>query len=82
MNPTEARDRVTTLASEVAKNPGRAAALAAEMEELGRIIQGSPETSIPIEPPINRSMCVAHDRVCKSHQVCNNHPKKLDQAAV
>jgi hypothetical protein len=75
MTPTEARERVATLTSEVARDPARAAKVAAEMEELGRIIQGSPETSIPIEPPIKRGMCVAHDKVCRKHQICNSHPK-------
>jgi hypothetical protein len=75
MTPTEARTRVRELASEAALNPGVATILASEMEQLGRIIQGSPETSIPIEPPIKRGICFWHRQVCKQHQICNSHPK-------
>jgi hypothetical protein len=77
MNPTEARERIATLAAQVASDPARAADAAAELEQLGRTIQASPSATGVIEPPIKHSMCVAHDKVCKSHQVCNSHPAKL-----
>jgi hypothetical protein len=77
MNPTEARERIASLAAQVANDPARAADLAVELEQLGRTIQASPSSAGAIEPPIKHSMCVAHDKVCKSHQVCNSHPKKL-----
>jgi hypothetical protein len=47
------------------------------MKELGQIIQTTTGSGGTFEPPILGSMCVAHDQVCKGHQVCKAHPKKL-----
>jgi hypothetical protein len=75
MNPTEARERIASLAAQVANDPARAADLAVELEQLGRTIQNSPSSTGAIEPPIKRGMCISHDKVCKKHQICNSHPK-------
>jgi hypothetical protein len=75
MNPTEARERIATLAAQVASDPARAADAAAELEQLGRTIQASLSATGVIEPPIKQGMCISHDKVCKKHQICNSHPK-------
>ena len=75
MMPAQARKRTFDLIAEVALNPARAADLAPEMAELGRLIQASPEVGGPFEPPVDNAVCFFHRQVCKRHQICNAHPK-------
>lgn len=71
----EARNRMIELVSEVMAKPGNAAELAAEMRDLGNFLGKHPGGDGPFGPPILAGMCVAHDQVCKKHQICNGHKK-------